>query len=87
MALYFFDLVGIDEDDMGWEFKSESEARNAAVGYLGEYLKDYPEYANQGHWRVNVLDNKHNLLFHVVVATVDARRMQSPVPDEAKDAR
>ena len=73
MSRYFFDLIGIDEDDVGSEFRSDGEARNAAITYLGEYLQDYPGYAIQGHWQVDVYDQDRVLLFNVVVSTVDAR--------------
>lgn len=73
MAIYFFDLVGIDSDDVGTECSTLGDARNAAVVYLGEYLKDFPEYASQGHWQVDVYDEERLLILNVVVSTVDAR--------------
>lgn len=77
MSHYFFDLVGVDEDDIGAEFRSPSEARSAAIVYLGEYLRDDPNYATQGHWQVNVYDDSRSLLFNIVVATVNVRAVKS----------
>lgn len=77
MARYFFDMQGIDVDDVGFDFNSDGEARNAAIAYLGEYLRDDPTYASQGHWQVDVFDKDRNLLFNIVVATVDARATKS----------
>lgn len=55
------------------ERESLSDARNQAVKYLASYLIDHPGFANDGHWRVNVEDEAHNELFHVIVATVTSR--------------
>jgi hypothetical protein len=55
------------------ECESLSDARNQAVKYLASYLIDHPGFANDGHWRVNVEDEAHNELFHVIVATVTSR--------------
>jgi hypothetical protein len=74
---YFFDMVGVDRDDMGFEYSTPGEARNSAISYLGEYLRDFPEYARQGHWQVDVFDKDRNLIFNVVVATVDVRAVGS----------
>ena len=77
MARYFFDMQGVDVDDTGYEFDTEGEARNAAIVYLGEYLRDEPSYASLGHWQVDVFDEARDLLFNVVVATVDARAVKT----------
>lgn len=77
MARYFFDMIGIDVDDIGLECENIGEARNAAISYLGEYLRDFPEYASQGHWQVDVCDEDHQPLFNVVVATVDVRAVNA----------
>jgi hypothetical protein len=34
---------------------------------------EHPGFADDGHWRVNVEDEAHNELFHVIVATVTSR--------------
>lgn len=73
MARYFFDMVGVDVDDIGVECATPGEARNAAISYLGEYLRDFPDYANEGHWQVDVHDEYRRPIFNIVVATVDVR--------------
>ena len=73
MGLYIFSLAGRDKVYERMECSSLSEARNKAVKYLGEYLIKHPGFANDGHWRVNVEDEAHNELFHVIVATVTSR--------------
>lgn len=73
MKRYFFDMQGVDVDNVGFEFDSDDEARNAAIVYLGEYLRDEPGYASQGHWQVDVFDEARKPVFNIVVATVDAR--------------
>lgn len=77
MARYFFDMVGIDVDDIGIECVTPGEARNAAISYLGEYLRDFPDYANEGHWQVDVYDENRLPIFNVVVATVDVRAVST----------
>lgn len=72
MPRYFFDLLGDQADDTGVFFEDVSEARNAAVKFLGAYLSEHPEYADQGHWQVDVVDEARTPLLHVIVATVDA---------------
>lgn len=76
MARYFLDLVGVDIDEVGYEFCSALEARNAAIVHLGEYLKDCPEYAYQGHWQVDLYDEKRELILNVVVATVNTNGLK-----------
>jgi hypothetical protein len=77
VARYFFDMVGVDVDDIGAECSSPGEARNAAISYLGEYLRDFPEYASEGHWQVNVYGEDKIPIFNVVVATVDVRAVKA----------
>ena len=79
MARYYFDMQGIDFDDTGFEFDTEGAARNAAIVYLGEFLRDEPSYASQGHWQVDVFDASRDLIFNVVISTVDARAVKSLV--------
>ena len=77
MSHYYFDLVGVDEDNIGAEFRSPGDARNAAIVYLGEYLRDDPNYATQGHWQVDIYDDSRSLLFNIVVSTVDVRAVKA----------
>lgn len=73
MPLYIFSLAGRQISYEIVECASISDARNKAVKYLGAYLIDHPGFADDGHWRVNVEDEAHNELFHVIVATVTSR--------------
>ena len=71
MSRFFFNLIGADPDDLGVELASAEEARSAAISFLGAHLADDPEYAQQGHWRVEVTEAAGRVLFSVVVAVVD----------------
>jgi hypothetical protein len=73
MNSYIFSLAGRDKVYETVECESLSDARNKAVKYLGAYLIEHPGFADDGHWRVNVEDQAHNELFHVIVATVTSR--------------
>lgn len=73
MPFYIFSLAGRQRSYETVECASISDARNKAVKYLGAYLIDHPGFADDGHWRVNVEDEAHNELFHVIVATVTSR--------------
>jgi len=72
MNTYIISFAG-ENIDKTIECDSLSDARNQAVKYLASYLIDHPGFANDGHWRVNVEDEAHNELFHVIVATVTSR--------------
>ena len=73
MRSYIFSFAGREKAYETFECNSLSDARNEAVRYLGAYLIDHPGFADDGHWRVNVEDEAHNELFHVIVATVTSR--------------
>jgi len=73
MNTHIFSFAGEQKLYKTIECESLSDARNQAVKYLGSYLIDHPGFANDGHWRVNVEDEAHNELFHVIVATVTSR--------------
>jgi len=73
MPSYIFSFAGREKAYKTFECNSLSDARNEAVRYLGAYLVDHPGFADDGHWRVNVEDEAHNDLFHVIVATVTSR--------------
>ena len=73
MSLYIFSLSGRNKVYERVECDSLSDARNKAVKYLGAYLIEHPSFADDGHWRVNVEDEAHTELFHVIVATVTSR--------------
>ncbi|RYF19445.1 MAG: hypothetical protein EOO77_10145 [Oxalobacteraceae bacterium] len=73
MNTYIFSFAGEKNIYKTIECESLSDARNQAVKYLASHLIDHPGFANDGHWRVNVEDEAHNELFHVIVATVTSR--------------
>jgi hypothetical protein len=70
---YLFSFEGREYGSRSVECESLDEARNEAVRYLGEYLSRHPGFANEGHWRVNVENDRHQHLLHVIVATVTSR--------------
>jgi len=73
MPSYICSFAGREKSYKRLECNSLSDARNEAVRYLGTYLIDHPGFADDGHWRVNVEDESHNELFHIIVATVTSR--------------
>ena len=73
MASYIFALEGQLKLYKTVECDSLYDARNKAVKFLGSYLMEHSGFADDGHWRVNVEDEAHNELFHVIVATVTSR--------------
>lgn len=70
---YVFSFEGREHESKTVECESLDEARNEAVRYLGSYLSQHPGFANEGHWRVNVENDRHQHLLHVIVATVTSR--------------
>jgi hypothetical protein len=70
---YVFSFEGREYESKTVECESLDEARNEAVRYLGAYLSRHPGFANEGHWRVNVENDRHQHLLHVIVATVTSR--------------
>lgn len=76
MPSYIFSFAGREKAYKIFECNSLSDARNEAVRYLGAYLIEHPGFADDGHWRVNVEDEAHNELFHVIVATVTSRHVK-----------
>lgn len=73
MPNYIFSFEGRERESKRVEYETLDEARNEAVRYLGTYLADHPGFANEGHWRVNVENDAHQHLLHVIVATVSSR--------------
>lgn len=73
MPKYIFSFEGREQVAKTVEYDSVDEARNEAVRYLGTYLSEHPEFAGEGHWRVNVSNDMHVELLHVIVATVNSR--------------
>lgn len=66
MPRYFFDIKdGHDFPDLqGSEWKDLAEARNEAVRYAAEVLKEMPErFWNAEQWTMSVSDQHRNLLF------------------------
>lgn len=72
MSKYYFNLAGQPDDSVGIECESLKEARATAVGFMASNLHHNPEYLDEGHWRVDVVDEQRTLLFKIVVAMVDA---------------
>jgi hypothetical protein len=72
-AKYVFSFEGREHESKEVECVSLDAARNEAVRYLGAYLSQHPGFANEGHWRVNVEDDRNHHLLHVIVATVTSR--------------
>jgi hypothetical protein len=70
---YVISFEGREHESKTVECASLDEARNEAVRYLGTYLSRHPGFANEGHWRVNVENDMHQHLLHVIVATVASR--------------
>lgn len=70
---YVFSFEGQEYESKTIECESLEEARNEAVRYLGIYLSKHPGFASEGHWRVNVENDRHQHLLHVIVATVTSR--------------
>jgi hypothetical protein len=76
MPKYIFSFEGREQVAKTVEYDSIDEARNEAVRYLGTYLSEHPEFAGEGHWRVNVSNELRQELLHVIVATVSSRRVR-----------
>jgi hypothetical protein len=77
MPKYIFSFEGREHESKTVEFDTLDEARNDAVRYLGAYLSQHPGFSNEGHWRVNVDNDRHQHLLHVIVATVPSRFARS----------
>ena len=78
---YFFHLAGAvqDSDDMGVELKGLDQAREQAVKFAAEYLRDRPEVVWLGNeLRLEVTNSKEMLLFTLIVAGVDAPAAEPP---------
>lgn len=72
---YFFNQIDGEYklDDEGLEFASLQDARLEAVRYAGEVMRDHPTLIWKGEdFRVEVTDERHLVLFTVMVVGVDA---------------
>ena len=77
MPRYFFDLQDHEFviDDEGTELQDDRVAKMQAVVSAGEYLRDHPELAWDGHEiRVHVFDAEHQPLFLVAILGVSLKR-------------
>jgi hypothetical protein len=74
---FFFRLDGPVRDRTKVTCSTVDEARNEAVRYLGRYLANHPEFAAEGHWRVNVENSGGQSYLHVIVATVTPKNAVS----------
>lgn len=77
MPRFFFSFSGRTPDRVGAECDTVNEAQSSAVRLLGSYLADHPDYAGEGHWRVEVEDELRRPVLHVIVAAVPARRARA----------
>ncbi|RYF00412.1 MAG: hypothetical protein EOO77_34065 [Oxalobacteraceae bacterium] len=73
MATYYFRLAGPERERVGVEADDLAGARTAAVKYIGQYLSEHPEFANEGHWQLNVENASGQSLVHIIVAMVVPR--------------
>jgi hypothetical protein len=73
MPTYTLTFEGREHVSKKVECGTLADAQNEAVRYLGAYLADHPGFATEGHWRVNVEDETHRQLLHVIVATVTSK--------------
>lgn len=72
---FYFNLAGAvhDPDDEGYDLPTVSEARIMAVKLASEMLRDRPKLAWLGdEFRVEVTDDKQQLMFTIVTLGVDA---------------
>lgn len=73
MNAYFLKLAGPSRERVRIEAIDLDEARNAAIRHLGSYLSDHPDFASEGHWRLDVEDDLGKVRTTVIVATVTPR--------------
>jgi len=74
MPRFLYRLEGRDDMHRIVDCADLAAARVGAVRYLGAFLADHPDFAEEGHWRVNVEADGGDVLLHVIVATVTARQ-------------
>lgn len=77
MTRYVFRLKNTLEVPVSHECESLDEARNAAVRHLGRYLSEHPDFANEGHWQLDIENGMGQALTNIIVATVVPR--SSPI--------
>ncbi len=73
MTTFYLRLAGPARDRTPIEAKDVAQARNDAVRYLGKYLSEHPDFADEGHWQLNIENETGQSLVHVIVATVIPR--------------
>lgn len=73
MTTYYLRLAGPARDRTPIEAEDVAQARNEAVRYLGRYLSEHPDFADEGHWQLNIENETGQSLVHVIVATVIPR--------------
>ena len=75
MPRYFFHCAdGLREPDTeGTELANDDLARQMAVSFAGEVLKERPELVwSRGMWRVEVTNEDNALLFTLITLAIDA---------------
>jgi hypothetical protein len=73
MVTYYLRLVGPSRDRIQIEAEALEQARDEAIRFLGRYLSEHPDFAEDGHWQLNVEDASGQSLIHVIVAAVIPR--------------
>ena len=73
MPDYVFSFAGREQEARVETFRDIDAARTGAIRLLGNYLSDHPDFADVGHWRVDVANTMGQSLLHVIVATVADR--------------
>ena len=69
-------------------FSGSAEARTEAALFAGEYLRDNPELVREGNrLRVEVRDERDDLLFEVVISARDPHEREDPLPMRDRAAR
>ena len=79
--LFFFNLAGAvhDPDNEGIELESLDQAREEAVKFAGDYIRNRPEVVWLGdELRLEVRNGNRILQFTLVVFGVDAPAAQAP---------
>ncbi|MDP1026897.1 hypothetical protein Q5H91_06710 [Sphingomonas sp. KR1UV-12] len=73
MTTFYLRLAGPARERTPIEAEDVAQARNEAVRYLGRYLSEHPDFADEGHWQLNIENETGQSLVHVIVATVIPR--------------
>jgi hypothetical protein len=81
MPRYFFNTADgtRDRDAVGVQLRDDAAARKQAIKYAGEVMHDEPDVLWDGReFRVEVVNEKDDLLFTVITLAVDAPASGQP---------